>query len=62
MTRILGLTFAALLAAAIVPQGSGPVEAAKKKKPTLSADGSFSWHTRGNASSKKKVKRARRAK
>jgi len=37
MTRILGIALAAALAAALVPQGSTPAEAAKKKAKNSSA-------------------------
>jgi hypothetical protein len=63
MTRVRGIILAAALAAAIVPQASTPVEAAKKKKgPTLSADGAFSWDTSGARSGKRDKKRVRRTK
>ena len=63
MTRVVGIILAAALAAAIVPQASAPVEAAKKKKgPTLSADGAFSWHTSGAPSGKGGKKRGHRTK
>ena len=63
MTRVLGIILAAALAAAIVPQASAPVEAAKKKKgPTLSGDGAFSWDTSGAQSGKGAKKRGRRTK
>jgi hypothetical protein len=63
MTRVLGIILAAALAAAIVPQASAPVAAAKKKKgPTLSADGLFSWETSSAQSGKGGKKRGCRTK